>query len=137
MDLDNVDLDAVRFIYEDSLPVRVVKGKISLVSDTRITGETIASRDSVTLMSATLEPKSGGAQAVGLIPMPAVCDAINRIDPVRLKFEIKGTVEKPEFSGFQESLMELIKPYVTNMGEQLKNEGMNALGKFLEKMKKK
>lgn len=131
--LSDVDLDATRFIYEDSLPVRVVKGKISLVSNTRISGEAIDSKNSITLTGQTLEPKPGAAIAVGFIPMPAVCDALNRIDPARLNFDIKGTVEKPEFSGFQEILLSLIKPYVADITERIKTQGINALGEFIQK----
>jgi len=133
VELDDVDLDAIRFVYEDSLPVRVAKGRISLVSNSRIDGDAIDSRNSLTLMGHTLEPKPGAAMAVGFIPMPAVCEALNRIDPARLKFEIKGTVEKPEFGGFQETLLDLIKPYAADIGEQIKTQGMNALGRLLQK----
>ena len=135
--LNDVDLDAVRFVYEDSLPVRVVKGRISLASNTKITGEAIDSSNSLTLTGQTLQPKAGGAAAVGFIPIPAVCEALNRVDPARLKFDIKGTVEKPEFGGFQETLLELIKPYVANIGEQMKTQGISALGQlFGDKIKK-
>lgn len=131
--LEDVDLDAVRFIYEDSLPVRVAKGKVSLSSSTKIEGESIDSRNSLTLTEQFLEPKQGGASIVGFIPMPAVCNALNSIDPVRLKFDITGTVERPEFGGFQESLLNLIKPYVANIGEQVKSKGMSMLGDILKK----
>ncbi len=131
--LHDVDLDAIRFVYEDSLPVHVVKGKISLVSNTKITGGEINSKNSLTLTGQTLEPKKGAINAVGLIPMPAVCDALNRIDPVNLKFTIKGTVEKPEFSGFKETLLNLIKPYIADISEQVKTQGMAAIGKLFQK----
>ena len=132
-ELTNVDLDAARFVYEDSLPVRVVKGRISLSSKTNITGNAINSKNSMTLTNQALEPKQGGAAVVGFIPIAAVCDALNRIDPVRLKFDITGTVEKPEFGGFQETLLGLIKPYIANIGEQVKTQGINALGQMLQK----
>jgi len=124
--LDNVDLDAVRFVYEDSLPVHVAKGRISLSSISKITGDAIDSRNSMTLTGQTLEPKRGGASVVGYIPIAAVCDALNRIDPARLKFDITGTVEKPEFGGFQETLLGLIKPYIANIGEQVTTHGIDA-----------
>jgi len=132
-ELTNVDLDAARFVYEDSLPVRVVKGRISLSSNTNITGDAINSKNSMTLTGQALEPKQGGAAVLGFIPIVAVCDALNRIDPVRLKFDITGTVEKPEFGGFQETLLGLIKPYIANIGEQVKTQGINALGQMLQK----
>ncbi|MDD5429044.1 MAG: hypothetical protein PHI58_07435, partial [Candidatus Omnitrophica bacterium] len=133
VELKDVDLNAVSFIYEDSLPVRTVKGRVSLVSNTKISGEALDSRNSITLTGQTLEPKTGSAPAVGFIPIGVVCDALNKIDPARLKFNIKGTLEKPEFGGFQETLLNLIKPYVANIGEQVKAKGIEALGKFLNK----
>ena len=133
IELNNVDLDAVRFVYEDSLPVHVAKGRISLSSKSKITGDAIDSRNSLTLTGQTLEPKQGGAAVVGLIPISAVCEAFNRIDPARLKFDIRGTVEKPEFTGFQETLLALIKPYVANLGEQVAIHGVSALGQLLQK----
>ena len=132
-DIDNVDLDAVRFVYEDSLPVRVTKGRISLNSNTRITGDSIDSRNSLTLTGTTVEPKQGGAPVVGLIPIAAVCGALNRIDPARLKFDITGTVEKPEFGGFQETLLNLIKPFLANIGEEVKTQGVSAIGQLIQK----
>lgn len=132
-ELDNVDLDALRFVYEDSLPVHIAKGRIDLYSKSKITGAAIDSRNSLTLTGQTLEPKQGGASVVGFIPIGAVCSALNGIDPVRLKFDITGTVEKPEFGGFQETLLALIKPYVANIGEDLKTRGLNSLKSLLEK----
>lgn len=129
----DIDLDAVRFFYEDSLPVHVAGGTLTLHSKTRITPEAIDSRNTLKLSNQSLEPKAGGNTALGLIPMPVLCDAINRIDPLRLKFDITGTVDKPEFSAFQESLLALVKPYIANIGDQIKKEGMDALGKFLKK----
>lgn len=87
----------------------------------------------MTLTGHEIEPKQGGASVVGFVPIAAVCNALNQIDPVRIKFDIKGTVEKPEFSGFQETLLNLIKPYIANVGEQLKTQGVNALGQMLQK----
>lgn len=131
--LKNVDLDAVRFVYEDSLPVGVAKGKISLVSDTRIVNEAIDSKTSIVLTGHTLEPKQGSPQVVGLVPIGVVCDAMNRIDPARLNFKIKGTLDNPEFGGFEETLLNLIKPYIANVGEELKTKGVAALGQMFKK----
>ncbi|MCX5677572.1 MAG: DUF2062 domain-containing protein [Candidatus Omnitrophica bacterium] len=123
-ELDKVDLDAVRFIYEDSLPVRITKGRLTLSSKTKITGDAIDSRNSLVLTGQALEPKQGGAAVVGFIPIATVCEALNRVDPACLKFDITGTIEKPEFGGFQETLMSLIKPYITNIGEQVKTQSI-------------
>lgn len=132
-ELDKVDLNAVRFIYEDSLPVQITKGYITLDSSTKITGKAINSKNSIVLTGQTLGPKQGGTAVVGFVPIAAVCDALNQIDPTRLKFTITGTVEKPEFGGFQETLLSLIKPYVANITEQVKTQGVSALKQLLQK----
>jgi|GEM_PF-563328 len=131
--LENVDLNAVRFVYQDSLPVNIVKGRVSLSSVTDIKNDALDSRNSITLTGHEVGPKQGGAGMVGYIPIGAVCNALNQIDPVRLKFDITGTVEKPQFKGFQEMLLTLIKPYLANLGEQVKAQGVSALGQFFKK----
>jgi len=132
INLDDVDLDAVRFVYQDSLPVRIVKGIITLKSKTTISGENIDSRNNLTLEDHNIEPKVGQGPMVGFIPMPVLCDALNQVDPIKLRFEITGTLEKPEFKALQESIITLAKPYIGSIQEKIKNEGMNALGKLLQ-----
>lgn len=126
--LKDIDLGAVRFIYEDSLPVHVVKGLVTLKSETYIKEGAIDSRNEIYLSKHTLEQKMGQNPMVGFVPASVVCDAINQIDPLKLNFNIKGTLEKPEFEGFNESLMALIKPYIANFQENIKNQGLKALG---------
>ena len=135
--LKDVDLDAIRIVYQDSLPVTVVKGHLTLSSRTHIKGEKIDSRNVINLYQHNFEPKAGAASMVGFIPVTTIIDALNGIDPVHLKFDIKGTVDKPELGGFQESLLDLIKPYLANIQNQLKEEGLKALGSFLDKALKK
>lgn len=131
--LNDIDLDAVRFAYENSLPIHVVKGILTLISDARIEAGAINSHNEISLRNHTLEPKAGENPLMGFVPIPAVCDAMNRIDPLKLNFNIKGTLEKPEFGGFQESLMTLIRPYVANFQEKIKDEGLKAIGQLMNK----
>lgn len=133
--LEDIDLDAVRFAYQDSLPVNIIKGNINLSSKTSIKGNAINSNTSLLLTGHRLEPKDGSRIAFGIVPVATIVEALNGIDPVKLKFKISGTVENPEFSGFQESLMSLIKPYISNIKDKVMKEGMNALGKLLERVK--
>ncbi len=135
--LKDVDLDAIRVAYQDSLPVTIVKGRLTLSSRTHIEGDKIDSRNVIKLSQHNLQPKAGAASMIGFVPVATIIDALNGIDPVHLKFDVKGTVDHPELGGFQESLMELIKPYIANMQNQLKEEGVKALGSFLEKAFKK
>ncbi len=110
--LEDIDMDAVRFIYEDSLPVYVVRGLLTLKSKTYIEAGAIDSKNEIYLKNHALQQKAGENPMMGFVPISAVCDAINRIDPLKLNFGIGGTLEKPEFRGFQELIMTLIKSYI-------------------------
>lgn len=134
MDFEDIDLDAIRFVYKDSLPVNIEKGYLTLSSRTRIKGDAVNSRNSFSLAKHNLAPKDGSKIAFGLVPAGAVVEALNRIDPVNLKFDIGGTAERLEFSGFQESLLALIRPYISNIiREKAAKEGMDALGGLLRR----
>ena len=74
---------------------------------------------------------------IGFVPVQTIIDALNGIDPVNLKFDIKGTVDRPELGGFQESLLGLVKPYLADIQNKLKEEGIKALGSFLGKIMEK
>jgi len=108
--LKDVNLDAVRFIYEDSLPVEVVKGMLNLDSKTNIVNGSIDSRNSLSLSGHELKAKGMALLSGGFMPAPMICENLNKMHPVRLNFAITGTVDKPEFSGFMRSLADLIKP---------------------------
>ncbi|MEI8176651.1 MAG: AsmA family protein, partial [Candidatus Omnitrophota bacterium] len=115
LSLKDVDLEAVRFIYENSLPVTVERGKLTLSSDTRITGNAIDSKNALTLSAHSLSEKGNAGASVGIVPLGSLVEAINGIDPFTLTFAIGGTLAKPEFSGFEESLMVLMKPVLNKM----------------------
>ncbi len=132
-ELNDIDMDAVRFVYEDSLPVHVIKGLVTLRSRTYIEAGNIDSRNEISLKGHALEQKMGASPLMGFVPISAVCDAMNRIDPLKLKFNITGTLDKPQFGGFQESLMALIKPYIANFQDKIKDEGLKALGRLFNK----
>ncbi|MBD3379346.1 MAG: hypothetical protein GF408_02670 [Candidatus Omnitrophica bacterium] len=125
----NVDMSAVRFIYEDSLPVDVRKGILDISSDTRVRNEELLSENKITLSSFELQPGSGKSMMVGVIPMPALCEALNQVDPLKLNFKITGTVNDPKFSGLEETVKEVAKPYLKNIEKQ----AVGKLTGFLEK----
>jgi uncharacterized protein (TIGR03546 family) len=131
--LKEVDMPAVRFLYEDSLPLAVEKGTATLYSETRIINDEINSRNRLALKDYKFAPKSGSKLAFGFVPMPALCEALNGNDKLSLKFDITGTVEKPQFSGLQESIMKIVKPRLENIGESIKNEGLDAIKIFFKK----
>jgi len=49
-----------------------------------------------------------------------------------MKFKITGTLENPQFKGFQDILLEILKPYLTSMlTEGIEGKGKEALGGLL------
>jgi len=112
--LEDIDMNAVRFVYEGSLPVYVVRGLLTLKSETHIEAGAIDSKNEICLKNHALQQKAGTNPMMGFVPASTVCDAINRIDPLKFNFSIGGTLEKPEFKGFQDLIMTLIKPYIAN-----------------------
>ena len=127
----DVDLTAVKFVYGDSVPVNFEKGTISINSRTNIVNGNLDSNNSIVLKDHTVLPKNK-AQVVGFLPLPVICDAINKINPFKIKFKITGTVTSPEFKGFEQVLLELIKPYVANLQENLKQEGLKKVGDIFQ-----
>ena len=58
--------------------------------------------------------------SIGTATMPIICQALNEIDPVKLKFTITGTMDNPKFDGLGESVEKLVKPYIQ---ENIKKQG--------------
>lgn len=130
--LKDLDLTAVRFIYKDSLPVNFQKGRVSVDSRTNIINGDLDSNNSITLKD-HLVFSANNSQMVGFMPLTIVCDALNKINPVQLKFKITGTVEKPQFQGFEKILLDLIKPYMADVTKDLKQKGLDVLKSMLNK----
>lgn len=127
---EKIDLTAISFVYENSLPVDVNKGVLSLDSNTVIVNDQLDSKNSLVLTGQDIQPKGGLQVSVGAATMPVICQALNQVDPVKLNFKITGTTENPKFTGFEDSLMKIIKPY---MEESLKKEGEGILKGLIKK----
>ncbi|MFC1480126.1 AsmA family protein [Candidatus Omnitrophota bacterium] len=128
----NIDLTAINFVYEDSLPVDFTKGLITIRSNTKIINDNLDSNNSIILKDHNVVAKGGQQAMVGVFPLASVCDALNQVDPLDIKFKITGTLENPQFKGFQDILLSLLKPYLTSMvTEGLKEKGKEALGGLL------
>ena len=123
--LKEVNLDALRFIYEKSLPVEIVKGTLDITSETLFENGNINSINRLSLGNHELKPKGLTESSAISMPMPLLCEAINKINPLRLDFTISGTVEKPQFKDFTRSLMNIVKPNLKNIGQAIKSEVAN------------
>jgi hypothetical protein len=132
--LKDVNLDAIRFIYEDSLPIEVVKGTLDLDSVTTIVNGDINSANKLSLHDHELKPKGLGGLSAGFMPAPVLCESLNKINPVNLNFKISGTVETPQFNGLMKSVTDLVKPNLKSIGQEtIKNNALQAIGGFLKK----
>jgi hypothetical protein len=120
--LKEVNLDALRFIYENSLPVSVNKGTLNLTSDTILDNGNLNSSNKLILSNHELKPKALNQSDDVFMPLPLLCESLNNINPLRLDFTISGTVDKPQFTGLMRSLADLVKPNLKNLGQTLKNE---------------
>ena len=129
----DIDVTAIKFIYEDSLPVDLKKGVVSINSLTKIINGSIDSNNSIILKDHTVLPKGGGKQVVGSIPLPIICGALNKTNPVKIEFQITGTVDQPQFKGLQDTLLALAKPYIAGVTGNLKKQGLKAIGELLKK----
>jgi len=119
---------ALSFIYRDSLPAVIIKkGTLSLSSKTDITNGELSSRNSLSLRGQEVEVKSTQQNIVDQFGGTFIAAALNKIDPFDIKFTIGGTVENPEFSGFQESFKKLVTPYV----EDLKAQAVSSTKDFI------
>lgn len=122
----DIDLAAVSFIYESSLPVALTKGTMNIRSKTTIINDVLDSRNAILLSGQNFVPRRG-ALAVGAVPIPTLCEALNKVDPLDLKFDITGSVEKPEFKGLQDNLLKVAKPYLDEAMEDVKKKGLDAI----------
>ena len=129
----NVDLAAVRFLYTNSLPVYFTEGTVSVTSKTQITDGNLVSKNSLLLKDHNVVPKSGARGMVSMIPLPTICNAVNQVSPFDLEFGVSGTIENPRLEGFNKSLMEVVRPYLGNVVQDVKDKGMKVLGDLLKK----
>jgi len=129
----DIDVTAIKFIYEGSLPVDLKKGVVSINSHTNIINGSIDSNNFIILKDHTVLPKGGGKQVVGSIPLSIICDALNKTNPVEIKFQITGTVDQPQFKGLKDTLLAIAKPYITDAAENLKKQGLKAIDELLKK----
>lgn len=128
----DIDLPSISFIFQDSLPVAINKGKFDLESKTLITNGALDSKNSLVLRDHEVSPRPGAEVTFHVIPIPILCSAINEVNPFEMSFSITGTTSKPEFKGFQDSLLKIVKPYISGMADDLKKEGENYIKDFLK-----
>lgn len=123
----DIDLSAVKFLYAESLPVNFIKGRITLDSKTEILDSSLRSKNSFTIRDHNIVPGPGSKFYGGVVPLTSICDALNNVDPIEMRFSVTGTVDSPEFQGFHDSLMSLVKAHLDDIGSRIKDSGIRAL----------
>lgn len=132
--ISGLDIAAARPLYEKSLSIYGTKGRLTFDSRTTIDNSAMNSRNEIVLSGQNVAPLNQGGMIFGVIPAAALCEAINNVDPLTLKFDVTGTVDKPEIKGLQDSLMALAKPYLQKiLQEKVAGEGQKLMDKFLGK----
>ncbi len=130
----DLDIAAAKSIYERSLSIYGTKGRLTFGSRTTINNSAMNSRNEIVLRDQNVAPLNQTSMIFKIIPASALCEAINNVDPLNLKFNITGTVDKPEMKGLEDSLMALAKPYLQKMvKEKVMVEGQKLMDKFLNK----
>jgi hypothetical protein len=129
----NIDLPAVGFVYENSLPVQVNQGILSIDSDTSIVKNQLNSKNSLVLTNQNLAAKGGAQPSVTFATTPLIVEALNSIDPVKLNFTITGTPENPKFEGFEKSLMKLVQPKLGDLTKDIQKKGMQMFEGLIKK----
>jgi hypothetical protein len=124
-----IDLSAVSFVYDGSLPIGVDKGILNVNSSTELVNENINSRNEVVLRDHELTPKRGGPKTLlGFIPVQTLCKALNQTTPLKLEFDATGPVSSPKITGFEKTLKNIVQPFMENV---LKDEGVSVVKGFL------
>ena len=140
-DIRNLDIGAFEPLYEKSLPVVFEQGHLTLKSDSRITETTLESKNHIKLEGHRLAPR----KTLGFISPVSepIIAALNTRPSFELDFNIGGTPDKPSFSGFQESLMNLVKDDLAGgvdkglkeKAVELKEKAGEKLGELGQKLK--
>lgn len=132
--IKDLDIASAKPLYDKSLPVYGKQGKLSFESRTTIEDSAMNSRNKIVLRGQNVVPRNQAEMIFKVIPASALCEAINGVDPLTLKFDIAGTVDKPEIKGLQDSLMALAKPYLEKVvKEKVMVEGKKLLSNLLDK----
>jgi hypothetical protein len=124
-----VDLPALGFVYDDSLPVYIKQGTVDINSKTTLINDVIDSRNKLVLRDQNLVAKNPSQTVAGFAKMSDVCTIINDLDPFEINFQITGTLDQPQFKGFDDALQKILQPYLTKVATQLAQQGIRALTK--------
>lgn len=129
-----LDMAAAKSLYDKSLPVYAEKGRLNFSSRTNITNGEMNSNNRIILRGQKVAPRNPTETIFGVIPVTALCEALNNVDPLTLKFDITGSVEKPKMKGLEDSIIVLVRPYLEKViKDKVMVEGQKLLDNLLGK----
>jgi len=128
-----VDLRSTRSFYKESLPIDFTSGFISATSKTRIVNGDLESRNSFLIKDHNMVPKRGSSSGSLKLPLPLVCDAVNKMDPFKLEFGISGTIGSPRLEGFEKALIAAIEASAGGVVQSIKDKGISAFEDILRR----
>lgn len=133
VDIRNVYIGAFEPLYAKSLPVFFERGFLTLKSSSHVTEAALESKNHVKLEDHRLAAR----MTLGVLSPVSepVLAALNSRQSFELDFDIGGTPDKPSFSGFRKSLMDLVKDdLVGGMDKSLKEKASDLKDKAGEKL---
>ena len=133
--LKDMDMAVLKPLYEDSLPVSFARGFLALDSRSHFDSESLDSQNHLKIDSYEMTAKH--QWNIGGFATKPIVDALNRLPEFEIKFKISGTPDRPSYSGFQESLMEIVKDDLLQEGMMsgIKEKTGQQVEKISEKLK--
>jgi len=132
-DLKDINLKVIKPIYQDSSPVLFNRGFLDLDSHSTLSSEELQSDNRLKINDYEMTLRN--QWNIGRFSTQSIIDALNRRQSFEVDFKITGTPEKPSFSGFKESLIEVVKDDLKDqVTTGLKEKAGEQLGKLTEKL---
>ena len=116
-------------------PVSFTRGFLALDSRSHFDSESLDSQNHLKIDSYEMTAKH--QWNIGGFATKPIVDALNRLPEFEIKFKISGTPDRPSYSGFQESLMEIVKDDLLQEGMMsgIKEKTGQQVEKITEKLK--
>ena len=115
-----IELAALDALYENSLPVQITQGTLSLSAQLTLKGETLEGESTLVLMGAQLKSRSEDFSLLGFDPQTSqrILEGINAYAqrcPIALALTIEGTADQPQFH-WDEALLKVAQRGLVMMG---------------------
>lgn len=134
----NIDLTTWIALYEHTLPVSIVRGKATLMSEITIRGEELSSQNNLIIEGLALERAEVSLFGLDPATSSSVVEGINAYAqkcPIALGFSADGTVKSPRFH-WDGALLEIAKRGLSMRGARQFSEPLRSIDAKLSHLKK-